>query len=60
MAIIDLNKSTIRELNEKLQSGSAGDKFIVIILLESMPFLLDSLQKLMLRLMDMLDITAQE
>ena len=29
MAIIDLNKSTIRELNEKLQIGSAGDKFIV-------------------------------
>ena len=29
MATIDLNKSTIRELNEKLQGGSSGDKFIV-------------------------------
>ena len=29
MATIDLNKSSIRELNEKLQGGSSGDKFIV-------------------------------
>ena len=29
MATIDLNHSSIRELNEKLQVGSSGDNFTV-------------------------------
>ena len=29
MTAINLNESSVRELNEKLQSGSSGDKFVV-------------------------------